>query len=215
MALAVVAVVAVAAFAVTQSLRASDAFPTSTASLPPRLNPTAEAGAPTASGAAADIALTTDGIGELAFGTPPDEAVEQLTEWLGAPDEGPVDFFCQQTGEKVGDHYMWDGLVILMWDGGLNTWVVSTELGEPAPNVRLDVGVDIGSTVADLQRVFGDQLQLYDEEVPGAPPIPAFVVNSTDDEDSHKLVGSVTGHEPADRVEALRVGSPCPESLPP
>jgi hypothetical protein len=205
--LAATALVAVAMLAVLRLFDGADAFPTSAASLPPRNDGTVPSAAASASGA--DIALTMDGVGGLAFGTPMDDAVEQLTGWLGAPDEGPTDFFCEMEGPKVGELYAWKALIVMSKDGELHGWGVGTEDAEPPTGVRSDVGVGLGATVADLQQAFGAQLDLFTQERPGEPPQPSFVVGATEDPQGRPLAGWLTGLEPADTTTALNVGSPC------
>lgn len=207
--LAGVAIVAVAMLAMLRLVDGADAFPTSAASLPPRVDEAAPGPSAPASGTAADVVLSADRVGGLAFGTSTDEAVEQLTEWLGPPDDGPTEYFCQPEPPKAGDFYSWGGFAAYFDDDGLTAWGLGTELGEPPAGVRSDTGIRLGSTVADLQQTFGAELNLYTQEWPDAPPQPAFVVGATEDPQGQTLWGSLTGLEPTDTVEALGAGTTC------
>ena len=128
---------------------------------------------------------------------------------LGAPDEGPTDYFCEMEGPKVGELYEWEALVVMSMDGELHGWGVGTQDAAPPPGVRSDTGVELGATVADLQQTFGAQLDLFTQEWPGEPPQPAFTVGASEDPQGRRLAGWLTGLEPADTITALNVGSPC------
>lgn len=207
--LAAVAVVAAVMLAVLRTFDTSDAFPTSAASLPPRLDEAASTPAPAARGADVDIVLSADGVGDLAFGTPMDDAVEQLTEWLGPPSRGPAEYSCEMGGPQVGDVYDWDGFSVSSRDGALEAWVLGNGFGEPPAGLRTDTGIGLGSTVADLQQTFGAQLDLHIEEWPDTPPQPAFATGPTEDPETRRFGGWLTGLEPTDTVESLAAGMVC------
>lgn len=206
--LAAVAVVAAVMLAVLRTFDTSDAFPTSAASLPPRLDEAASTPAPAAR-ADIDIVLSADGVGDLAFGTPMDDAVEQLTEWLGPPSRGPAEYSCEMGGPQVGDVYDWDGFSVSSRDGALEAWVLGNGFGEPPAGLRTDTGIGLGSTVTDLQQTFGAQLDLHIEEWPDTPPQPAFATGPTEDPETRRFGGWLTGLEPTDTVESLAAGMVC------
>ena len=208
---AAVAAVALVAVVVLRLTAGPDAFPTSVASLPPRLSEGAGDVAP--SGPAADLVLSEEGIGDVAFGTPADQTVAQLTDVLGRPDEGPYEFWCSPDADapQVGEGYQWQDLSIVTVDDKFEGWSIGAwEGGRPELGLRTAEGVGVGDTVAMLQQRFGEQLHLYMQEFEGEPPYPSFRVGASEQADRRTLTGLLTGHDPDDTVNALGMGDPCP-----
>ncbi len=206
------AVLAMVAIAVVRLLGGgAEVFPTSAATLPPRVEPAARTGA-AADDQAAALPLRPDGLGDLPFGTPADAALEQLTARLGPPD-GQADLFCEADATvPVAELTEWTDLGVIVWDGQLRGWMLS-EAGGASLDLRTDAGIGLGSSVNELRERYGDQLTVRPvEPVDQALGDLHFTIGPTDPATGHGLSGHVTGDERTGTVNGLLGGpGPCRE----
>jgi len=159
--------------------------------------------------AAVEVVLRGDGLGVVELGAPPDEAIEALTEALGAPtrDTGWEPAFSEYgtcPGEQIRG-VEWDHLVLLLTDGGtelgqgehLFAWRVT---GAP-PAVGTANGFGFGATAADAEDLYPGQV----ERVPAEDPFPAFLLVEAEG-------GTITAYlDEDDAVTNLEAGVPCGE----
>ena len=158
---------------------------------------------------AVEVVLRGDGLGVVVLGAPPDEAVDALTEALGAPtrDTGWEPAFSEYgtcPGEQIRG-VEWDHLVLLFTDG-------ETELGEgehlfawritgAPPAVGTANGFGFGATAADAEELYPGQVEL----VPAEDPFPAFLQLEAEG-------GTITAYlDEDDVVTNLEAGVPCGE----
>jgi len=158
---------------------------------------------------AVEVVLRGDGLGVVALGAPPDEAVDALTEALGAPtrDTGWEPAFSEYgtcPGEQIRG-VEWDHLVLLFTDG-------ETELGEgehlfawritgAPPAVGTANGFGFGATAADAEELYPGQVEI----VPAEDPFPAFLQLEAEG-------GTITAYlDEDDVVTNLEAGVPCGE----
>ncbi len=136
------------------------------------------------------VELRADGLGDLDFGEPTDAVMEALVDLFGPPDPGEE--------YPYGGHPLrfvyWDnqGLAVVFSDyefyrddgvEHLAGWTHSRYIGHRvawdggATSLTLEAAdeIGIGSTLADLQSVYGDQVVLEAECDPGGPPTAAYV----------------------------------------
>lgn len=169
----------------------------------------AEAPTTTLPEAAVEVVLRGDGLGVVELGAPPDEAVEALTEALGAPtrDTGWEPAFSEYgtcPGEQIRG-VEWDHLVLLLTDGDtalgqgehLFAWRVT---GAP-PALGTANGFGFGATATDAEDLYPGQV----ERVPAEEPFPAFLLVEAEG-------GTITAYlDEDDVVTNLEAGVPCGE----
>jgi hypothetical protein len=154
----------------------------------PSAAPTA-APAPTPSAspaASAELELDGDDLGVTRVGAPYADAVQALTAVLGPPvaDPSPTSS-CVGAGDREVE---WPEFRIAVTGGRVSGWS-STDGRLATPS-----GVGIGTTVTELQEVYGDRLELYDANPDSGP---GFAVAGVE------LSGALTGPGGDDRVTAL------------
>ncbi len=181
--------------AATSSPRASgtpQAAPSPAPSRPPAASSPAAPSAPPATSARpeATLQLSGDDLGVTAVGRPRAEAVAAVRAVLGAPRADPATTVdCVEAAEEVE----W-AQFRLAFDGAgqVSGWSSrSTELATPS-------GVRVGTTVARLQQVYGDRLQLFTSEGGSGG---GYQVEGVD------MLGQLEGTQPGDRVVSLRNGA--------
>lgn len=159
--------------------------------------------------AAVEVVLRGDGLGVVELGAPPAEAVDALTEALGAPtrDTGWEPAFSEYgtcPGEQIRG-VEWDHLVVLFTDGDtelgsgehLFAWRVT---GAP-PAVGTANGFGWGATATDAEELYPGQV----ERVPAEEPFPAFLLVEAEG-------GTITAYlDEDDTVTNLEAGVPCGE----
>jgi len=163
------------------------------------------------------LVMTPTGLGPLALGSPIGPALDTVRSVLGEPDEDTdwIDSFsgfgtCPGTRVRV---VRWQSLQLYFSDGPtewgpagtdhLFTYTNSALLAEPLP-LRTDLGVMVGSTVADLIDAYGTGAGIFDDEILG----PLFVV---DPADAPYLWGGLDGVGEGGRVLSINGGTGCGE----
>lgn len=168
------------------------------------------------------VELRADGLGVVALGADADEVVALLTSLWGPPDldtgwePGHYSRYGVCPGRSRGAE--WNHLAVLFSDGDTGIapagrshffgWmygepgVAITWHGEPE-SLATHEGLTAGSSLADLQRVYGARLELPD---PVASRPPSFSLGDVAGED---LSGLLSGVDPTAKVEVLTGGSPC------
>lgn len=156
----------------------------------------------------ADLFLRSDGLGSVRFGVEPDSVVDYVTSLLGEPDSdtGYIDSF-SEFGTCPGTEVRgvrWGDLSLLFgdesdFDGGRRhfyQWQFGPQTRSPLrPNgPRTDGGIGLGSTVADIRRVYPDVV-IFDDEIfgPGFELEPLLWGTLTDDADSGRVIALVGG----------------------
>lgn len=173
------------------------------------------------------VVLEGDGLGAHRFGAPVDEVIVGLTLRWGPPDRdsGWIPAGNSPFGVCPGNEVRvveWRGFSVLFSDGPTPfgpagrrhffSWNYQAgDLDHPAPDpggnrprLTTPEGISVGATVADLQRAYGDKLELFDEEEGGGP---SFGVQTADG----GLFGSLTGVEPGGIVRTIVGGGGCGE----
>jgi hypothetical protein len=167
-----------------------------------------------------EVFLTPQGIGEVRFGTDPDTTIAQLTELFGDPDEDSdwVDSFsvfgtCPGTEVRV---VRWQSLQAFFTDGATEwspegirhffhySQSVPVEPDAPVISITTEEEIRLGSTVAELEGAYGDDVIIVDDPVFGStwqvdPPGADFIG------------GHLTGTTQEDVVTAINGGIGCGE----
>lgn len=165
----------------------------------------------------ADLVLRADSLGDIRFGVEPDAAIEYVTALLGEPtsDTGWIDAvseFGTCPGTEVrgvswgdlrllfGDESDFDAGVrhFYQWQYGPTGDVTADEVADPL-GPATDGDISIGSTVADIDRVY-DNAEIFTDVVFG----PGFELEPG-------LWGSLSDDASTGRVLALYGGTPCAE----
>ena len=172
------------------------------------------------------VVLQGNGLGAVGFGAPVDEVIAGLTlrwgppdtdsGWVGAPDS-PYGVCPGSQVRVVG----WNAFRVYFSDGPTPhgpagrrhffTWEYRAadpsaprpDPGGNRPPLRTAAGVSVAASVAELQRAYGDRLELFDEE-----PGPAFGVRLPDGGLVH---GSLTSLDPRGLAVSLIGGGGCGE----
>jgi len=146
--------------------------------------PTTPAPTPSASSAApAELQLNGDDLGVTSVGAPYADAVAAVTAVLGPPVADPASATaCVGAGEREVE---WAGFRLAVTDGAVSGWS-STDGRLSTPS-----GIGIGTTITQMQEVYGDRLELYDANPDGGP---GFAVTGV------QLGGTLSGPTGDDRV---------------
>lgn len=176
----------------------SEASPTTTAVAPSSTAPRVEA----------DIVLRGDGLGVVALGATPEEAVMAVTAALGAPtaDTGWQSSFSSY-GTCPGEHIRgveWDHLVLLFTDGDtafgsgehLFTWRIT---GAP-PALGTAKGLGYKATVADAEELYPGDVEVTEPD----DPFPGFAQIRVDG-------GTITAYLDGQVITNLEAGAGCGE----
>jgi hypothetical protein len=173
------------------------------------------------------VVLRGDGLGAHRFGDPVDEVIAGLTLRWAPPnqDSGWTPAGNSPFGVCPGNEVRvveWRGFSVLFSDGPTPfgpagrrhffSWNYQAEdLDHPAPDpggnrprLATPAGISVGATVDDLQRAYGDKLELFDEE---EGPGPSFGVQTADG----GLFGTLTSAEPGGIVRYIVGGGGCGE----
>lgn len=159
------------------------------------------------------LTMTPTGLGPVALGSLVGPALDTVSSVLGPPDED-TDWIevgtCPGTRLRV---VRWQSLQLYFSDGPTDwgpagtdhffTYTNSALLAEPLP-LRTDLGVMVGSTVADLIDAYGTAAGIFDDEIFG----PLFVV---DPPDAGYLWGGLDGVGEGGRVLSINGGTGCGE----
>ena len=159
--------------------------------------------------APAAIALRGDGLGVVALGAAPDEAIAAVGEELGEPSldsgwEPSSSSYGTCPGEQIRG-VEWDGLVLLFTDADtavgsgehLFTWRVT---GAP-PAIATAKGLGFGATATDAEELYPGQV----EKVPEEDPFPAFLEVEAEG-------GRITAYlDETDTITNLEAGPGCGE----
>ncbi len=165
------------------------------------------------------LVLHTEGISDFFFGISAPDAIAALTALLGPPDEdsGWIDSFspygtCPGTEVRM---LRWRRLQVFLTNGN-TPWGAAggrhfflyraSEWVDPvsAPDMATLAGIILGSSVADLQAAYGDDLVVRDDFIYG----PLWEVEDPVD---RWMSGSLTGLTPADLVRSINSGYGCGE----
>ena len=135
------------------------------------------------------IELRGDDLAVTRIGAPKEEAVAAVAAVLGPGDTSPSGVSCVGSDSEV----VWPDLRLgFDAEDRLNGWSVGT------PRLKTPSGVHVGTTVATLREVYGDDLILY-------PPNPdmghAYGVRNVE------MVGFLSGDRPQDTVTGLANGA--------
>ena len=174
------------------------------------------------------VVLRGDGLGAHRFGADVDEVIAGLTLRWGPPnlDSGWLRAGDSPFGVCPGDEVRgveWSGFQVLFSGGPTPfgpagrrhffTWVYlapgtdeapQADPGGNRPPLHTEAGVSVGATVADLGRVYGDKLELFDEPEGGGPFFGVTTPNGL-------LNGRVTSVEPVGVVRSMTGGGGCGE----
>jgi hypothetical protein len=174
------------------------------------------------------VVLRGDGLGAHRFGDPVDEVIAGLTLRWGPPNQdsgwlraGDSPFGVCPGNEVRGVE--WTGFRVLFSDGPTPfgpagrrhffTWVYLAagtdtaprpDLGGNRPPLRTEAGISVAATVADLQRAYGDKLELFDDPEAGGPFFGVTTPNGL-------LNGGVTSVDPGGIVRSMTGGGGCGE----
>ncbi|HEY7704976.1 MAG TPA: hypothetical protein VID03_09140 [Acidimicrobiia bacterium] len=168
----------------------------------------------------AEVFLTPQGIGDIRFGTDPDTAIDQLTELFGEPDEDSdwVDSFsvfgtCPGTEVRV---VQWQSLQAYFTNGetewspeGIRHFFhysqsVPAEPDAPIISITTEEGIRLGSTVAELEAAYGDEVTIAEDPVFGS-------TWQVDAPGADLIGGHLTGTTQEDVVTAINGGIGCGE----
>ena len=161
---------------------------TPAASRPVPPSPSAEPSSEPAGGGT--VELRGDDLGVTAVGAARKEAVAALTAALGTPESDPARGVDCVTAEAEVE---WSRFRVGFDSSGRLSGWASTGPGLTTPS-----GVGVGTTVARLQQVYGDRLQLSASDSEAGD---TYTVEGVD------MLGSLSGTGRSDRVVALRNGS--------
>jgi len=164
----------------------------SASAIPGTTPPPPGAGPPPAGAPASPLELRGDDLGVTRVGAPFREAVTAVTGVLGEAEGDPAsDVSCVSADAEV----TWGTFRLASSGGQVAGWVsTSTTLQTPS-------GVRVGTTLADLQRVYGERLRTY----PASPD-----AGVTFDVQGVALGGSLSGDGPAAVVAGLFNGACSP-----
>lgn len=155
-----------------------------------------------------ELILRSNGLGSARFGVEPDGVIAFVTSVLGSPDSdtGYVDSF-SQFGTCPGSEVRgvrWGDLTLLFGDVSdfgsgrrhFYQWQYGPQTSSPLrPNGPLTDGlIGLGSTVADIRRVYPD-VEIFADEVygPGFELEPLLWGTLTDDGESGRVIALVGG----------------------
>ncbi len=173
------------------------------------------------------VVLRGDGLGAERFGAPVDRVIAGLTLRWGPPDTdtGWEPAHNSQFGVCPGGEARavgWTGFSVLFSDGPTPhgpagrrhffSWYYEVadpnaprpDPGGNRPPLRTQAGISVGATVADLQRAYGDKLELFDAEEAGGPFFGVSTPEGT-------LSGRVTRVDPTGVVREISAGGGCGE----
>lgn len=179
---------------------------------PTTASPTTEVGedpTTTLPDGADQVVLRGDGLGVVAFGDDPDDAVEAMTSALGEPtaDPGWTPAFSEYgtcPGEQIRA-VSWDHLTLLFTDGetahGAGEHLFSWRVDGAPPALGTETGFGWGATTADAEELHPGQV----DQVPAEEPFPGFLVLDSG-------AGPITAFvDDEDVVTHLEAGAPCGE----
>ena len=155
----------------------------------PSAGPSPSTAAPTPSAtpaAPAVLQLSGDDLGVTRVGAPYADAVRAVTAVLGPPVADPAPATaCVGAGDQEVE---WEGFRLAITDGRVSGWSSSDgSLSTPS-------GIAVGTTVTEMQEVYGDRLELYDANPDSGP---GFTVAGVE------LGGGLTGPGADDRVTSF------------
>ena len=164
-----------------------------------------------------EFTIRPDGIDRIFFGADAAGTIDAFTERLGRPDDdtGWVDQFEEYDGLCVGTlvrFVTWGALRMFFTDGpsawapaGVEHFASYTILG-PSEEAEYETsnGIAIGSSVAEVERAYGDRATTYDH------PIHDEVFEHDPPGDGY-LYGTLTGLDDDDTVTAITGGFSCGE----
>ena len=155
----------------------------STSAGPPPASPSP---VPSAAPPGRELQLNGDDLGVTRVGAPSADAVRALSAVLGPPVADPAPATaCVGAGEREVE---WADFRLAITGGRVSGWS-STDGRLTTPS-----GIGIGTTVTEMQEVYGDRLELYDANPDSGP---GFAVTGVE------LGGSLTGPGGDDRVTAF------------
>lgn len=152
------------------ALRTSPPVTATAGPSPAAASPAATAGRSTDEGAGAEggVVLGGEDLGVTRLGAPMDEAVAAVTAVLGAPDEDPAGSVSCITADR---EVRWGAFRLAAQGDRLAGWT------SQAPTLSTPSGVAVGTTLGELQRVYGDRLR----RIPANPDnAPGFGVEGAD-----------------------------------
>jgi hypothetical protein len=207
---------------------ASAGLDTEVPTAPPETQPPTTEAAPattTTEDEGPPVVLRGDGLGAVRFGDDPDQVLAGLTLRWAPPDtdSGWVPAPNSPFGVCPGNEVRvveWRGFRVYFSDGPTPfgpagrrhffTWqYLAADFDAPRPDpggnrppLRTVEGITVASSVADLQRAYGDRLELFDNEEGGGP---SFGVQTADG----GLFGFVTSVDPGGLVRSITGGGGC------
>lgn len=160
-----------------------------------------------------DLRLWSGGLGDVRFGVDPEGVISFIKKRLGPPDEdsGYVDSYsefgsCPGTrvrGVRWGDLLLLFGDESTVADGRLHfySWKYGPATGATIdpPGLKTDAGIGLGSTVADLRRLY-PSVQVFSDEIFGA----GFEIERT-------LSGTLSSIQASGTVTVIYGGITCGE----
>ena len=132
-----------------------------------------------------ELVLGGESLGVTEIGAPADEAVRAISRVLGPPARDPATTVTCIPAEREVE---WGAFRLAVADDRVIGWLSRDR------RLRTPSGFGIGTTVAEMRRVLGDDLEVYEANPDNGP---AFAVEGVD------LGGNLTGTGPSDRVEAF------------
>ena len=168
------------------------------------------------------IVLKGDGVGAFLFGANPDQVIAGLTLRWGPPDgdSGWITAGSSPYGPCPGTvvrGVSWRGFTVLFSDGATPSGKAATrhfftweyQVDDPAhpardrggnrPPLSTEAGISVGATVAQLQKAYGQPLELFDDNGP------RFGVETA----NGALYGSLTSLDPSGIVRSIVSGGGC------
>lgn len=190
--------------------------PTTTAGADPTTTATTEAATTTepttttTSAAASDLVLRGDGLGAVALGADPDDAMATVVAGLGDPsaDSGWQDAATSAYGTCPGTRVRgveWGALVLLFTDGetehGRGPHLFAWRITGSPPALGTAKGFGYRATAGDAEELYPGAVEV----VPPDEPFPGFLRLAVDG-------GTITAYlDEADVVTNLEAGAPCGE----